>query len=274
MFVHFISKILRKTRLNSARPSWVGTLALQSMRARAGVAVAVPRSAGSARQGRSLVRWSARQGTAMRLPFSPTSRVPRVPARRADHPTATSPYTRRAAPGLPLAVAPRTTLAPYCDPVDDWVTPCRRHDRLYKVATIFARGSQRCRRSQSRRPAIRGRAASSMFRLAWWPLECTAPFLIHHQSSSCHMLSRLCRQFAGEEPPTAAAAGLRRGRPPTRFPPWVSTQVGSLQPLEPPQPLPGRARWRGHRNFSRPRRPKPQGLHCKTPSSSRDFSAN
>jgi hypothetical protein len=52
-------------------------------------------------------------------PFSPTSRAPRVHARRADHPTAAPPYTRRAAPGLPLAVAPRTALAPYRD-------PCRR----------------------------------------------------------------------------------------------------------------------------------------------------
>jgi hypothetical protein len=29
----------------------------------------------------------------------------------------------------------------------------------------------------------------------------------------------------------------------------MSTQTGPLQPLEPPQPLPGRARQRGHRDF-------------------------
>jgi hypothetical protein len=50
-------------------------------------------------------------------PSRSSPRAPHAHARRADHPTTTSPYTRRAAPGLPLAVAPRTALAPYRDPL-------------------------------------------------------------------------------------------------------------------------------------------------------------
>jgi hypothetical protein len=93
MFVHFSSKILRKTRLNSARPSWVGTLALQSAHARAGVAVAAPRSAGSARRGRSLVCRSMRHSRNRHATALLSQSVRAARPRRAAQATATPPYT-------------------------------------------------------------------------------------------------------------------------------------------------------------------------------------
>jgi hypothetical protein len=96
MFVHFSSKILRKTRQNSARPSWVGTLALQSARARAGVAVAAPRSAGSARRGRSLVRQSMRRSQNRHATALLSQSAHDARPRRTAQPTAAPPYTASA----------------------------------------------------------------------------------------------------------------------------------------------------------------------------------
>jgi hypothetical protein len=59
MFAHISSNFWRKITVNAGRLKWVLTLALEGAR-RAGVAVAVPRSAESAHQGQSLVRWSMR----------------------------------------------------------------------------------------------------------------------------------------------------------------------------------------------------------------------
>jgi hypothetical protein len=91
MFAHFSSKILRKTRLNSARLSWVGTLALQS--ARAGVAVAAPRSAGSAHRGRSLVRRSMRRSRNRHATALLCQSARAARPRRAAQLTAAPPYT-------------------------------------------------------------------------------------------------------------------------------------------------------------------------------------
>jgi hypothetical protein len=74
--------------------------------------------------------------------------------------------------------------------------------------------------------------------------------------------------------PAAAATDLRRTRLPVVSPPQVSTQTGPAQPLAPPQPLPGRARRRGRRNFTGRAAPKLQGLHCKASSDSGVFCAN
>jgi hypothetical protein len=56
---------------------------------------------------------------------------------------------------------------------------------------------------------------------------------LHHQSSHTHLLSRSDRWFTGAEPPVAPAALLRRARLPVTSPPQVSTQIESLQPLDP-----------------------------------------
>jgi hypothetical protein len=116
MFAHFSSKILRKTRLNSARLSWVGTLALQS--ARAGVAVAAPRSAGSAHRGRSLVRRSMRRSRNRHATALLCQSARAARPRRAAQPMAAPPYmacahARRlqSRPGRRLAGARPPTLA-------------------------------------------------------------------------------------------------------------------------------------------------------------------
>jgi hypothetical protein len=68
-------------------------------------------------------------------------------------------------------------------------------------------------------------------------------------SSHARWLSRLGRRLTGVRPPMAAATGLRCARPLALSSPQVSTQTEPAQPLAPPQPLPGRARRRGRRNF-------------------------
>jgi hypothetical protein len=73
-------------------------------------------------------------------PSGPSPRAPRVHARHAGHPTATSSYARRAAPALLLAVAPRHRLAV---PIP-WsaVTPSARHVPIKGVKLAAARISQ------------------------------------------------------------------------------------------------------------------------------------
>jgi hypothetical protein len=69
------------------------------------------------------------------------------------------------------------------------------------------------------------------------------------------LLSRPNRWFEGAEPPAAPAALLCRARPPVTSPPQVSTQIESLQPLDPtptfsrPSPPPALLK------SGRPRRP-------------------
>jgi hypothetical protein len=69
-------------------------------------------------------------------PFSPTLCAPRIHARCTDHPTAVLPYTRRAAPGLPLAVSPRTVLAPYRDPCRQPGYPFPKAQPPIKAASV------------------------------------------------------------------------------------------------------------------------------------------
>jgi hypothetical protein len=62
--------------------------------------------------------------------------------------------------------------------------------------------------------------------------------LLHQHSSHPRLLATPSRQLAGVITPAAAAAGLRRARPPALSPPCVSTQIAPLWPLDPPQLLP------------------------------------
>jgi hypothetical protein len=55
------------------------------------------------------------------------------------------------------------------------------------------------------------------------PTRATPTFLLHPQIFHARLLARPSRRFTGVELPAAAAAGLRRGRPPATSPPRVST---------------------------------------------------
>jgi hypothetical protein len=75
------------------------------------------------------------------------------------------------------------------------------------------------------------------------------------RSLPTHALPWPSPRLAGAQAPAAPAAGLRRAAHRRSSSSKTSAQVGSPQPLEPSQALPGRGRRRGRRNSSRPRRP-------------------
>jgi hypothetical protein len=81
-------------------------------------------------------------------------------------------------------------------------------------------------------------------------------------SSPFRSLLRPSHQLAGAKLSAAAAAGLCHTRPLVASPLWVSTQVGSPQLLDPPQPLPRPRTPVRSPESSRPRRPLSPGLHC------------
>jgi hypothetical protein len=81
-------------------------------------------------------------------------------------------------------------------------------------------------------------------------------------SSPFRLLLRPSHQLAGAELSAPAAAGLRHTRLPVASLPWVSTQVGSPQLLDPPQPLPWPRPSARSSESGRPRRPLAPGLHC------------
>jgi hypothetical protein len=88
------------------------------------------------------------------------------------------------------------------------------------------------------------------------------------------LLSRPSRQLARVTPPTAAATGLRRCRPPAPNPPQVSAQIEPMQTLDHFPPLTRPSPPPASPESGRQRRPCPLGLHCKAPETSREFCAN
>jgi hypothetical protein len=123
-------------------------------------------------------------------------------------------------------------------------------------------------------------ASSTLRPLA--PQTRAAPtFLLYQQRSHTCLLARPSRQLAGVTPPAAAAAGLRRGRPPAPIPLHVSAQIERMRTLDhfPPLPRPSpppaspESGW-PRRNPAGRAAPLAQGPHCKAPETSRKFCAN
>jgi hypothetical protein len=82
------------------------------------------------------------------------------------------------------------------------------------------------------------RTASSIFRSLSLPTKAATTSPRTRWSLHTRLLLRLDRRLAGVTIPAAAAAGLRRARPPVFFSPQVSTQIKDPWTLDPPQQLP------------------------------------
>jgi hypothetical protein len=99
------------------------------------------------------------------------------------------------------------------------------------------------------------RTASSTLRPLAPPTHVAPAWPRIPSSSHFRLLLRPSHQLAGAEFSAAAAAGLRHTRLPVASPPWVSTQVGSPQLVDPPQPLPRPRPPARSPESGRPRRP-------------------
>jgi hypothetical protein len=82
------------------------------------------------------------------------------------------------------------------------------------------------------------RTASSIFRSLPLPTKAATTSPRTRWSLYTRLLLRLDRRLAGVAIPAAAAASLRRARPPVFSPSQVSTQIKDPRTLDPPKPLP------------------------------------
>jgi hypothetical protein len=99
------------------------------------------------------------------------------------------------------------------------------------------------------------RTASSIFRPLPLPTKAATTSPRTRSSLYTRLLLRLDRRLAGVAIPAAAAAGLRRARPPVFSPPQVSTQIKDPWTLDPPQQLPRPGPPARSPESGRPRRP-------------------
>jgi hypothetical protein len=176
--------------------------------------------------------------TASPLPL-PGRHVPRTPwPGRADRPMSSLPYRR---------TRHRHT------------TPMLRPGRHGELANRLSNSRpsiKGCRCSSSRStvplwPPLPP-PASSTFRVCSRPTDCPGTSTRTSRSLPTHALPWPSPRLAGAQAPAAPAAGLRRAARRWSLSSKTSAQVGSPQPLEPSQALPGRGRRRGRRNSPRP----------------------
>jgi hypothetical protein len=156
--------------------------------------------------------------------------VPRVPLPPVGWPHRHSPLVT--AP--PHVVAPTLPYLPCCGPVDDWTTalpPLQLAPHLFKALSSISRA--RATRRAAAAPWLT-RTASSNFRSLSLPTKAATTSPRTRWSLHTRLLLRLDRRLAGVTIPAAAAAGLRRARPPVFSPPQVSTQIKDPWTLDPP----------------------------------------
>jgi hypothetical protein len=253
---HFCWKNWRKTLLNKATWNYFAgawrsrALAIRRRRARR---ARPPRSSSWALTPRHASAHRSMRRSAMPPPGSPSPRAPRVYA--APH---NQWLCRRTPPRVIAVHAPRRPWA---------AIGHHASHRLCAIPCPLPRGTGTYKRSRARRSrALRScRAAAAA---PWVPRTSSSRVRSFSQPCShawvfprprwraCRLLlPRPGHILTGATAPAAAVAWPRHPCPPATSPRQVSALVESSRALDPPQPLLGRARRRGRRNCSRPRRP-------------------
>jgi hypothetical protein len=228
----------------------------------------------------SPARAAGRPGTTAGAPL-----LPPVPRLRTDAhtqtPVATRPTSidqanrpcRRPTNGRAavLGLRPCTSLPPHCpcrDP-DCFPSPWCASQPLHRLELTYKRTRARRRAhcpdtEPPLPPPVVPTASSTLRPLA--PPTRVAPACPRIPSSSpCRSLLRPSHQLAGAELPAAAAAGLRRGRPPAPFPPQVSAQIEPMRTLDHFPPIARPSPPPASPESGRPRRPLPPWITLQSP---------